>query len=98
MVDVGPSDLAGAEQLLWAAFPRGAWVDLREGDALADDPGNAHSWGKQREIRAEVIRALLLGACPAEPGYAPGVRLRGARVIGRLDLMGAALARVSGIS
>ena len=91
MDDVEPSDLAGAEQLLWAAFPRGAWVDLREGDPLADDPGNAHSWGLQREIRAEVIRSLLLGACPAEPGSAPGVRLRGARITGRLDLMGAAV-------
>jgi hypothetical protein len=92
MGGVGLSDLAGAERLLWAAFPRGEWVDLREGDPLADDLGNMQRWGQQREIRAEVIRALLLGACAAEPGYAPAVRLRGARILGRLDLMGAAMA------
>jgi hypothetical protein len=34
---------------------------------------------------------LLLGAAEAEPGYAPGVRLRGARITGRLDVMGATL-------
>ena len=38
-----------------------------------------------------MIRALLLGACPSEPGCAPAVRLRGARITGRLDLMGAAV-------
>ena len=92
MGGVGVSDLAEAERLLWAAFPRGEWVDLREGSPLADDLGNAQRWGKQREVRAEVIRALLLGACAAEPGYTPAVRLRGARVVGRLDLMGAAVA------
>jgi hypothetical protein len=77
---------------LWAAFPRGEWVDLREGDPLADDLGNVQRWGQQREIRAEMIRALLLGACAAEPGHVPAVRLRGARILGRLDLMGAAVA------
>ena len=92
MGGVGLPDLAESERLLWAAFPRGEWVDLREGDPLADDLGNVQCWGQQREIRAEVIRALLLGACAAEPGYAPAVRLRGARILGRLDLMGATVA------
>jgi hypothetical protein len=36
-----------------------------------------------------VISALVLGACAAEPGHSPAVRLRGARITGRLDLMGA---------
>jgi len=39
-----------------------------------------------------VIRALLLGAAEARPGSAPGVRLRGALITGRLDLMGATVA------
>jgi len=82
------SDLAGPERRLWEAFPRGGWIDLRDGDLS----GKAQRWGKQREVRAEVIRALLLGACPAEPGHTPAVRLRGARVVGRLDLTGAAIA------
>jgi hypothetical protein len=89
MSGVEPGDLSGAERLLWVAFPRGDWADLREGDAVADDLGKAPRWGPDRVIRAGVIRALLLGACAGEPGHAPAVRLRGARVSGRLDLMGA---------
>src|SRR5216683_1288101 len=84
-------DLSKTERLLWEAHPGGAWVDLRDGDPHADDPGNAARWGAGRVIRAEVIRALLLGAGTAEPGCAPGLRLRGARVTGRLDLMGASV-------
>src|SRR5438094_383519 len=57
-----PDDLTDPERLLCEALPRGAWVDLREGDPAADDLGHAPSWGPGREIRAEVIRALLLGA------------------------------------
>jgi uncharacterized protein YjbI with pentapeptide repeats len=82
-------DLTEPERLLWAAFPRGAWADLRAGDPVADDPDGAGSWGPSRAVRAEVISALLLGACAAEPGHSPAVRLRGARITGRLDLMGA---------
>ena len=71
-------DLTDAERLLWEAFPRSEWVDL--------------SSGRGRVIRASVIRALLLGAGEAKPGWAPGVRLRGAVVEGCLDLMGATVA------
>jgi hypothetical protein len=85
------SDLTGPERLVWAAFPRGAWVDLRPGEPGANELDGASQWGPERVVRGEVIRALLLGACPAEPGYAPAVRLRGARITGRLDLMGAAV-------
>lgn len=86
------TDLSEPERLLWQAFTRGAWVDLREGDPAADALGTAPQWGPGRVIRAEVISALLLGAREIEPGYVPGVRLRGARITGRLDLMGATLA------
>jgi uncharacterized protein YjbI with pentapeptide repeats len=84
-------DLNEPERLLWAAFPHGAWADLRAGEPAADDLDDAASWGPSRTVRAEVISALLLGACAAEPGHAPAVRLRGARITGRLDLMGATL-------
>jgi hypothetical protein len=82
-------DLTEPERLLWTAFPRGAWTDLRIGDANSDDLVNASSWNQDRIVRAEVIRALLLGAGKVEAGRVPGVRLRGARIVGRLDLMGA---------
>jgi hypothetical protein len=81
-------DLQEPERLLWLAHARGAWVDLRAGGA-ADDLAGASGWGPARTIRAEVIRELLLGAGDAEPGSVPAVRLRGARITGRLDLMGA---------
>lgn len=86
---MAPTDLSEPERLLWQAFARGAWVDLRTGDPAGDEPQGASRWGPERVIRAEVIRALLLGAGEAEPGQVPAVRLRGAMITGRLDLMGA---------
>jgi hypothetical protein len=92
MVAVILADLNDAENLLWQAFSHGTWVDLRTGDAATDDLASATHWGPGRVIRAGVITALLLGAGELEPGHTPGVRLRGARVTGRLDFMGAVLA------
>jgi hypothetical protein len=83
------SDLNEAERQVWEASARGTWVDFRTGDPGADDPAKADGWGPERTVRAEVITALLLGAGAAEPGRQPAVRLRGARVTGRLDLIGA---------
>jgi hypothetical protein len=37
-------------------------------------------------VRAEVLAALLLGARQPEPGCVAAVRLRGALIIGQLDL------------
>lgn len=88
-VAVMVSELSEPERLVWAAFPRGAWADLRSGDLTADGVQNALSWGDRRVVRAEALAALLLGAGDAEPGCAPAVRLRGARITGRLDLRGA---------
>src|SRR5579875_1179676 len=90
MGGVMPADLTDPERLLWERFPRGGWVDLRAGDAR-DELGQAAGWGPQRVVRAQVLQALLLGGAAPQPGQAPGLRLRGARVTGRLDLMGAAL-------
>jgi hypothetical protein len=81
--------LTEPERRLWEAFPRGSWLDLRTGDRAADDPAGGPAWDEARVIRAGVIRALLLGAGKPEPGYTSAVRLRGARIEGRLDLMGA---------
>ena len=85
-------DLTESESLVWKAFTRGTWADLRSGNPDADALANVDSWAADRTVRAEVIRALLLGAGETEPGYFPGLRLRGARVSGRLDLMGATVA------
>jgi len=74
---VDPAELGEAEQLLWKAFRRGEWVDLRPAGKAG-----------RPVIRAEVIAALLLGAEAAEPGSTAGIRLRGAAVTGRMDLSG----------
>ncbi|HEX3921039.1 MAG TPA: hypothetical protein VHY31_01985 [Streptosporangiaceae bacterium] len=68
-------------------------MDLRAHDPAADDLDRLARAGPERVVRAEVIRTLLLGAGETEPGCAPGVRLRGARISGRLDLMGASVTR-----
>ncbi|BCY12581.1 hypothetical protein [Actinoplanes sp. L3-i22] len=66
------SDLTGTERLIWEAFTVGERVDL------AGRP--------DRRVRAEVLRALVLGARPAEPGHLPALRIAGAVVTGSLRL------------
>ena len=67
-------ELSASERRLWRAFPRGELVGL----------GSAR--GSARNIRAEVIGALLLGAVPPEPGCIAAVRLDGARITGAVRL------------
>jgi hypothetical protein len=83
-----PKDLSEAESALWAAFARGDMVDLRARDDALDDPGQAEGWGLERAIRAEVVAALLIGACPLRPGRIAAVRIAGARITGALDISG----------
>ena len=76
----------------------GDWLDLATDDEI--DQGspldgtlrykgvNEHtmrSWGKSRACRATVIRDILRGRLAADPDP-HGLRLRGARITGRLDL------------
>jgi hypothetical protein len=89
---VDTSDLSKSERRLWEAFAGGDRADLGDTDARPADLTTAESWGPGRTIRADVIRALLLGASKAGSGRVPGVRLRGARIIGGLDLAGASIA------
>ena len=51
-----PVALSAAEEKVWYAFPRGEPVDL--------------STASDREVRAEVISELRLGARPVVPGKA----------------------------
>jgi uncharacterized protein YjbI with pentapeptide repeats len=76
--------LSATERRVWRAFPTGELVDLRTGDPEVDDPAKAHDWPADRTVRGEVIAALLLGACPGEPGAVAAVRLAGARISGEL--------------
>lgn len=92
MFSVLPEDLTESERLLVGAFRRGAWVDFRTGDLDVDSPEHGSQWTEERVIRAEVVSALLLGATGPEPGNSPALRLRGARIVGRVDLMSATIA------
>ncbi|MGR3936230.1 hypothetical protein [Streptomyces sp. BRA346] len=77
------TDLTPAERRVWRAFPLDEGVDFREG--ADDDPEHGGSWGPERTIRAEVLRALLLGG-PTRDGEVAGLKLTGARITGELRL------------
>jgi hypothetical protein len=68
------ADLNEAESLLWSSFGCGALVDLSSWD-----PGS-------RQVRAEVVAALLLGAVEPTPGCVAGIRLAGAVVTGIVNV------------
>lgn len=77
------TDLTPAEHRVWQAFPLGEGVDFRE--SPDEDAGAGGSWGPERTVRAEVLRALLLNG-PTRDGEIAGMKLTGARVTGLLDL------------
>jgi hypothetical protein len=66
----------------------GKFIDLL--DQPAPDLPAMQAWGPERTIRAAVLRHLLVVE-PDWPVHAKGVRLRGVRISGRLDLEAATL-------
>jgi hypothetical protein len=70
---------------LLAAVQTGYRLDL--GGRATIQHAEMDDWGAGREIHAEVVRNILLGRAggPADPR---GLRLRGARIVGLLDLDG----------
>jgi uncharacterized protein YjbI with pentapeptide repeats len=88
--------LSEAEWGLWMEFPYGTHIDLRTGDPEQDDPEGARCWGPARQVRAEVLRDLLVGRQRIDApqrndeyaGSSAAVFLSGARITGRLDLRG----------
>ncbi|MFE7388562.1 membrane-associated oxidoreductase [Streptomyces sp. NPDC057582] len=79
------TELTAAERRVRDAFPRGTAVDFRTGVAAEDDPETGDSWGPERTVRAEVLRALLVGG-PQEDGQVPALRVLGARITGALNI------------
>ena len=63
----------------------GEWLDLTLSLGEVLDEAAMRSWGDSRTCPAEVIRDILRGRLVADPDP-HGVRLRGARISGRLDL------------
>jgi len=79
-------DMSETERRLCSAFGRGVLVDLRSGHPHDDDPENSDQWSQARVVRAEVIKALLLGAVEPVAGFVAGMRIAGARVAGVIDV------------
>ncbi|WP_327356889.1 membrane-associated oxidoreductase [Streptomyces sp. NBC_01304] len=78
------SELTEAERRVWEAFPRGDAIDFRtSGNESATEGAD---WGPERTVRAEVLRALLLDGTSAD-GQVASLRVRGARVVGQLNLL-----------
>ncbi len=79
MVTEAPyGELTAVEQSLVTAVGRGERLDLAS-------PQAGFLLGESRSCRADVIRDILRGKLAANPDPR-GVRLRGAKIIGRLDL------------
>ena len=72
------------EQSLVEYVGRGEWFDLAAGDEAVDEAA-MRSWGESRACEATVIRDILRGRLAVDPDP-HGLRLRGARITGRLDL------------
>ena len=79
---VAAGDLSDAERRVWDAFPTGRPVRFGTGNAEDDDPAGGEGWGPDRQVRAEVLAALLCGAVEVEPGQAGEIYLGRARIIG----------------
>jgi hypothetical protein len=94
-------ELSEAERQVWDACAQGAWADVRSG-AVADPPvadpphtdpphTDPPADGRPAEAVSVTVRAVVLAALlQQEPervdGRMPALRLRGARITGRLEL------------
>src|SRR5512143_3194869 len=87
------ADLSPVERALCEASSTGHLLDLRLGRPNDDDPCHGRFWGEDRRVRAQLLRQLLTGEgdLPQVFGSPVAVRLRGASVVGRLNLGGLSL-------
>src|SRR5436190_1473472 len=80
------------EQELCAKAAEGGLLDLRCCRRPGEDEATrGQEWGPQRQIRAQVLFQLLTGNGPQLANHVLAVRLRGAQIVGRLDLAGSKL-------
>lgn len=81
-----PDNLTESEKYLIAQVARGEFADYSSGNAENEKPANGGNWGPERTIRAEVIRVLCLGLGITPPVDLKGIHIKGAHIIGPLDL------------
>jgi hypothetical protein len=84
-IQVPAGELNSVEQSLIEYVRRGEWLDLAADDGGINEAA-MRSWGESRTCRARVIRDIMRGRLAADIDP-HGVRLRGARITGQLDLM-----------
>jgi hypothetical protein len=87
------NELSAAERLLLQAVSTGTVADVRIGEPESDDPAGGAVWDADRTVRAELLTELLTAERGAQGGLLRAVKLRGARVVGVLDLEAAELRR-----
>ncbi len=81
-------DLTYVERRLCQAAVDGTVLNLRTGVAVQDIPATGRGWGKDRQVRAQVLKQLLSGAgdLDGEFGAPIAVRLQGASIVGALNV------------
>jgi hypothetical protein len=79
----GGVSLTDVERALVDHVTRGELLDLAAGDPV--DEAAMRTWGSSRTVRAAVLRDILRGRLAPDPD-SHGLRLRGARIAGQLDL------------
>ena len=84
VTQVPEGGLTSVEQALADHVRSGEWLDLAADDEVVDQKSMG-SWGDSRTCRAIVIRDILRARLVADPDP-HGLRLRGARISGRIDL------------
>jgi hypothetical protein len=82
-----------AERRLTKSIATGEEADLRTGNRVIDSPSAGHSWGRSREVRAEVLSGLLTGPSGRLGASGRLLKLSGVRITGRLDLEATTLDR-----
>jgi hypothetical protein len=85
---LGAAELWPQEQQLCATAAEGVLLDLRSRRPGKDDPTRGRQWSPERRIRAQLLFHLLTGSGPELTDGVVAVRVRGAQIVGRLNLGG----------
>ncbi len=75
-----------SEQKVIDAARRGVFADYLSSKEDENDPAAGASWGPDRTIRSEILKILLFNEDSNLPRHRKGFEVRGARIVGPLDL------------
>jgi hypothetical protein len=89
---LGYEELTEPERAVWSAIGVAAVVELPIGAPTTGDPAAGETWGKDRQVRAQLLYELLTGINGPKDARPHALGLTGARITGTLDLQAATLA------